>query len=86
MKMQDAHTLGVLAFCGHQFYTVPVYLHVNGYVLASRGVTSNGTSGKLATAATAFMVYIGSDVMAMLSMPAGQENQRRERRSHVTSR
>jgi hypothetical protein len=54
-------------------------------VLASRGVTSSGTPGKLATVATAFMIHIGSDVMGMLSMPAGQEKQRPERRSHVTS-
>jgi hypothetical protein len=38
------------------------------------------------SAAPAFMVYIGSDAMAMISMPAGQEKQRRDRRSHVTSR
>jgi len=51
-----------------------------------RDVTSNETPGKLATAATAFMAHIGSDVMIMLSMPAGQKKQRRETRSHVTSR
>lgn len=53
-----------------QVYTEPVCLHVNGYVLVSGGETFNGTPGKLATAATAFMAYIGGYVMAMISMPA----------------
>jgi hypothetical protein len=63
-----------------------VCLQVKGYGLVSRCVTYKGTPGKLATGATAFMVCIGGNVMAPLSMPAGQEKQGRDRRSHVTSR
>jgi hypothetical protein len=49
------------------------------------GVLVYGTPDKLATAVTVFMTHIGSDVMGMLSMPAGDQKQRPERRSYVTS-
>ncbi len=79
MKMQDAHPLGVPAFCGHQVYTVPVYLHVNGYVLASSRLRKNSLVHWAKPAENTIFVGVSE-------LPAGQEKQRRDRKSHVTSR